>query len=66
MRSVEGAEDDLDAARDAIDSLQVGRNDVVVGIAASGTTPFVQAALTRAHDRKARTAFLSCSEPPAS
>jgi N-acetylmuramic acid 6-phosphate etherase len=36
----------------------------MVGIAASGTTPFVQAALTRAHDRKARTVFLSCSEPP--
>jgi N-acetylmuramic acid 6-phosphate etherase len=64
VRSVEGAEDNLDAARDAIDSLEVGPNDVVIGIAASGTTPFVQAALTRAHDRKARTTFLSCSEPP--
>lgn len=64
VRSVEGAEDNLDAARDAIDSLQIGPDDVVIGIAASGTTPFVQAALTRAHDLKARTAFLSCSEPP--
>jgi N-acetylmuramic acid 6-phosphate etherase len=64
VRSVEGAEDDLDAATGAMDSLHVGPNDVVVGIAASGTTPFVQAALSRAHEVKARTVFLSCSEPP--
>jgi N-acetylmuramic acid 6-phosphate etherase len=64
VRSVEGAEDDLDAAAGAVDSLKAGPNDVVVGIAASGTTPFVQAALTRAHNRKSRTVFLSCSEPP--
>jgi N-acetylmuramic acid 6-phosphate etherase len=64
VRSVEGAEDDTDAATSAIDSLKAGPHDVVVGIAASGTTPFVQAALTRAHALKARTVFLSCSEPP--
>ena len=64
LRSVEGAEDDVDAANQAMDSLRVGSNDVVVGIAASGTTPFVQAALNRAHARGARTVFLSCSEPP--
>jgi N-acetylmuramic acid 6-phosphate etherase len=64
VRSVEGAEDDLDAASKTMDSLQVGSHDVVVGIAASGTTPFVQAALARAHARDARTVFLSCSEPP--
>lgn len=64
VRSVEGAEDDVDAANQAIDSLRVGRNDVVVGIAASGTTPFVQAALSRANAQGARAVFLSCSEPP--
>jgi N-acetylmuramic acid 6-phosphate etherase len=64
VRSVEGAEDKVDAASDAIDSLKVGPSDVVVGIAASGTTPYVQAALGRAHARKAHTVFLSCSEPP--
>jgi N-acetylmuramic acid 6-phosphate etherase len=64
VRSIEGAEDDLDAANKAIEDLRVGSNDVVVGIAASGTTPFVQAALTRAHKSGARTIFLSCSEPP--
>jgi N-acetylmuramic acid 6-phosphate etherase len=64
VRSVEGAEDDVNAAKDAMDSLRVGPDDVVVGIAASGTTPFVQAALTRAQSRGARTALVSCSEPP--
>jgi N-acetylmuramic acid 6-phosphate etherase len=64
VRSVEGAEDDLDAAQQAMDSLKVGRQDVVVGIAASGTTPYVQAALTQARERGARTAMVSCSTPP--
>ena len=64
VRSVEGAEDDVAAADEAMDSLQVGAQDIVVGIAASGTTPFVQAALTRAQGRGAVTALVSCSEPP--
>ncbi len=64
VRSVEGAEDDVNAAKDAMDSLHVGSDDVVVGIAANGTTPFVQAALIRAQSRGARTALVSCSEPP--
>lgn len=64
VRSVEGAEDDVAAANQAVDSLRVGPTDVVVGIAASGTTPFVQAALHRAHANRARTVLLSCSEPP--
>jgi N-acetylmuramic acid 6-phosphate etherase len=65
VRSVEGAEDDVEAARREMDQLQAGGPDMVVGIAASGTTPFVQAALTRAHDRGAKTGFLSCTQPPA-
>ncbi|MET0450819.1 MAG: N-acetylmuramic acid 6-phosphate etherase, partial [Mycobacterium sp.] len=53
--AVEGAEDDTDAGRRAIDGLHVGPADVVVGITASGRTPFVVAALTRAADRGAAT-----------
>ena len=64
VRSIEGAEDDLNAAGRAVESLGIGTNDVVVGIAASGTTPYVQAALSRAHAQGARTIFISCSEPP--
>jgi N-acetylmuramic acid 6-phosphate etherase len=64
VRSVEGAEDDVSAAAREIGQLKVTANDVVVGIAASGTTPFVQAALSRAHELGAKTAFLSCTQPP--
>ena len=64
VRSVEGAEDDTEAAVAAIDSLRIGSNDVVVGIAASGTTPYVRAGLIRGHTLGARTVLVSCSEPP--
>ena len=43
--AVEGAEDDADAARAAITASTVGERDIVVGIAASGRTGFVRAAL---------------------
>jgi N-acetylmuramic acid 6-phosphate etherase len=64
VKSVEGAEDDVNAAIGEIDSRRVGPDDVVVGIAASGTTPFVRAALSRAQTLGARTAIVTCSEPP--
>ena len=65
VRSIEGAEDDTGGAERELNALGVGRKDVVVGIAASGTTPYVGAALARAQALGARTVFLSCSEPPA-
>jgi N-acetylmuramic acid 6-phosphate etherase len=64
VRSIEGAEDDLNAGIGEMDAQRVGPRDVVVGIAASGTTPFVRAALGRAQALGAKTIFLSCTEPP--
>jgi len=64
FRSVEGAEDDLNAGVAAMDGERIGGHDVVVGIAASGTTPFVRAALGRAQALGARTILLTCAEPP--
>jgi N-acetylmuramic acid 6-phosphate etherase len=64
VRSAEGAEDDFDAGGAAVDAREAGANDVVFGIAASGTTPFVRGALTRAAARGATTVLLSCSDPP--
>ncbi|HXG44968.1 MAG TPA: N-acetylmuramic acid 6-phosphate etherase [Gemmatimonadales bacterium] len=64
LRSVEGAEDDVNAGIAEMDTRQVGPKDVVVGIAASGTTPFVRAALGRAQARGAKTVLVSCSDPP--
>ncbi|WP_232491852.1 N-acetylmuramic acid 6-phosphate etherase [Novosphingobium kaempferiae] len=44
----EGAEDDAEAGRAEIDALRVGPNDVVIGVAASGRTPYTLAAVERA------------------
>lgn len=64
-RSQEGAEDVAADGAKAMDDREVGANDIVVGIAASGTTPYVRGALERAMERGARTAILACSPPPA-
>jgi N-acetylmuramic acid 6-phosphate etherase len=65
VRSIEGAEDDVNAGIGEIDAHRVAPGDVVVGLAASGTTPFVRAALGRAQALGARTVLVSCAEPPA-
>ncbi len=62
--AVEVAEDDPAAGGEAVRHRGVGRKDVVVGIAASGSTPFVLGALDEAKKRGART-FLLCFSPPA-
>jgi N-acetylmuramic acid 6-phosphate etherase len=64
VKSAEGAEDDVNAGMAAIDTAKLTPADVVVGIAASGTTPYVRAALSRAQTIGARTVIVSCSPPP--
>jgi N-acetylmuramic acid 6-phosphate etherase len=64
VRSEEGVEDDADAGRAAIRSEGVRSHDFVLGIAASSTTPFVQAALEEAVAAGAGTGFLCCTPPP--
>ncbi|MGD8279497.1 MAG: N-acetylmuramic acid 6-phosphate etherase [Gemmatimonadota bacterium] len=66
VRAQEGAEDDVGAAVRDIDERDVGPADFVLGIATSGTTPYVHAALERARERGARTGFLLCTPPPSS
>lgn len=61
-RSVEGAEDDAPAGGRAIITHGIGARDVVMGIAASGTTPFVWGAL-RAAKRRRATTILLCFNP---
>jgi len=60
FRAVEMAEDQVPAGAAAIDERKVGGRDVVMGIAAGGTTPFVHGALARAREVGARTIFLTC------
>ena len=63
VRSEEGAEDDAEAGAAAMDERNVGARDFVLGIATSGTTPYVHSALHRARERGARTGFLLCTYP---
>lgn len=64
VKGLEGAEDDVNAGMEAMDRAGVAPRDFVLGIAASGTTPFVRAALARAQTLGAVTGLLSCSDPP--
>ena len=60
-RSVEGAEDYADEGVEAIKKKKLTANDVVIGIAACGLTPYVHGALKYAHKIGAGTAFITCA-----
>jgi len=62
-RAQEGAEDRVSDGADEMDRLEVSQRDFVLGIAASGTTPFVHGALGRARERGAKVGFLLCTHP---
>lgn len=49
VRSTEQAEDNEAAGTQAVSDAHIGPNDVVIGVAASGTTPFTVGALRAAH-----------------
>ena len=61
--AVEGAEDDLTLAKKDLSALQLNDKDVVVGIAASGRTPYVIGGLKYARDLGATTASIACNLP---
>ena len=62
-QAVEGAEDDREAGRRELLALGVNERDAVVGIAASGRTPYVIAALEAANEVGAATIALTCNRP---
>jgi len=55
LRSVEGAEDDVETARAEVLAAGVGPNDVLISVAASGRTPYAVVALETARERGALT-----------
>lgn len=61
FQAVEGAEDSVALGAADLDELEVGDADVVVGIAASGRTPYVIGGLDRARERGAATVSLACN-----
>jgi N-acetylmuramic acid 6-phosphate etherase len=60
-RSVEGAEDEESAGALAMDERGIKNGDVVVGITASGRTPFVLGALRRVNSSGGKTVLLTCN-----
>jgi N-acetylmuramic acid 6-phosphate etherase len=60
IRSSEGLEDRAEDGAAAIAQHQVSDRDVVVGITAGGTTPYVHGALQAASQRSATTIFIAC------
>jgi N-acetylmuramic acid 6-phosphate etherase len=61
VRAVEGAEDRADHGAHAMDDLEVGPEDTVVGLAASRRTPYVVSAVARARSLGARTVYVTCT-----
>ncbi|PEE40500.1 N-acetylmuramic acid 6-phosphate etherase [Bacillus pseudomycoides] len=62
IKAVEGAEDSLTLGRQDLEKIQLTSNDVVVGIAASGRTPYVIAGLNYANQLGAGTVAISCNK----
>jgi N-acetylmuramic acid 6-phosphate etherase len=62
LTSVENAEDDFDAGR--LDASKLGPNDLAIGLAASGRTPYVGGALEMARNLGAKTALIACVPSP--
>jgi N-acetylmuramic acid 6-phosphate etherase len=60
-RSVEGAEDEESAGALAMQERGIKNSDIVIGITASGRTPFVLGALAQAKSLGARTILLTCN-----
>jgi N-acetylmuramic acid 6-phosphate etherase len=60
VKSSEGLEDIASDGAQAMADHQIGTHDVVVGIAAGGTTPYVHGAIDAANQRGAKTVFIAC------
>ena len=61
-KAVEFAEDDIELGWKDLSEHNINTNDVVVGIAASGTTPYVIGALKKCQEQKITTACIVCNE----
>ena len=60
FRAKEGVEDNYEEGARSIGRLRLGNKDVVIGVSASGMTPFVRGGLTRARRAGARIIFVTC------
>ncbi len=63
-QAVEGAEDHPEAAITDLQARELTTADMVIGIAASGSTPYVRSSLRYAHSLGCQTALLACTPVP--
>lgn len=61
MKAVEGAEDDEELGRRDLEQVGLTDRDTVIGLTASGRTPYVMGALRRANEEGCHTAAISCN-----
>ena len=61
-KAVENAEDDKNQGWNDLNEHKINENDVVIGIAASGTTPYVIGALEKCNENNVLTGSISCNE----
>jgi len=60
FKAKEGVEDNYEEGARSIGRLRLTRKDVVIGVSASGMTPFVRGGLTRARKANAKIIFVTC------
>jgi N-acetylmuramic acid 6-phosphate etherase len=60
LRAKEGVEDNYEEGARSINRLRPTNRDVVIGVSASGMTPFVRGALTRARRAASKIIFVTC------
>jgi N-acetylmuramic acid 6-phosphate etherase len=60
LQAKEGVEDNYEEGSRSVNRLRPARQDVVIGVSASGMTPFVRGALTRARRAGSRIIFVTC------
>jgi N-acetylmuramic acid 6-phosphate etherase len=61
-QAIEGSEDDQEKAAADLKSKKLTKNDLLIGITASGSTPYILAALEFAKSKGAKTAAIVCVE----
>src|SRR5207249_3578536 len=61
-KATEGSEDDAEKAEADLKAKKLTKNDLVIGIAATGTTPYTLTALQFARSKGAKTAAIVCAE----
>jgi len=61
-KAVENAEDNVEQAWNDLQEHSINENDVVIGIAASGTTPYVIAGLEKCNENNITTGCITCNE----